>query len=1133
MQMKANKNGVKLLATFAVLAMVFAGASVIMSDESDAETTYLSGGFTKGMSFPDGSTVVVNGDLIIDKGLTIIVEAGATFTINSGVKLTVDGLADPQDPTSKAKFIVDEDARLIINGDLVVGENGYAGIGVDASEYVENGAVEEEEIETLAEPEFYSGAFVYGSVKVQKGGELYIIGQVMNNGSIDVTSTGVKVSKISGYIDMMSGASVSVKSNIGEMGLGISSYDVDYSKAIPINTEVLWSEVLIEGTNYTKAADTSSFNFSVDSVKKTLYKPGEKWTYVISDIIVDANIKKASALFSYSSSIDESDGFHLDKDVESTDNYAVLSSSIIVPADKEIIVDEDSTLSIGSEWESYEGTVIDSANVVIDGTVSFKDMKSLVATGGEVVLTGTITADKITGGVDVSSIKIQVVGGNVEVNKYGENTISLGVGEFYGAYYILEGTDDKLIVCDLNKAMAAADGENVVNVTVSGFFGADETNDYKGAYIASSDFTVKSGVTLTIRNILLISEPVTVTLSADGNIYETANDCIIVEGKLIDNSMGLNKSGQENYVISQVVLTNEDSAVQIFTSMKLAIAGATSGDVIKLSGETNVKGDVTIPAGVTIVIGDFEFEVENDSVLTVDGVLDDSNGKLVTAQKNEDKKLAAGKVIVNNYIIVHGDEDYADDYNVSGIYTQMKINDLEEFVILSADVFISNVKDLGEATVQGTVEIAKDFTLENSEDVGLYVEGELIIKGTMTLKDYKVITQGYGKLTGKIANSTGTVEVVKVLSGLEISSIYDDVEEVESLCISGTPLGDEDERRNKISTIAIVDGTLVADGEFNTTNMKGFTVGEGTTFTANNDVTTSDLTISGTMNVGKDGSVTATTITVLGTVVIDEDSTDGIKSNGNIYVGFTKKLGLGAVAAITGTKIDYNGFLYVAAGSVIDSDYTDTLYPTEFYVEDALWMTVYAEVSGATVAVNDAPVTDGIFQRWTNDKGTPVDNIVGTDNVVAIGENDKVYAKADYNIYDVKVVADNGIGTVAIDGVVLIKSSNVFIAENLKAGTHTISFELKNGYEGTVKMTVNGQAVSGYNFTLSGTSDDDLDVTINLSGTAPAEPTTPVTPTPTPSEKDDGMGITDYLLIVLVIMVVILAIVVIARMFRS
>ena len=124
-------------------------------------------------------------------------------------------------------------------------------------------------------------------------------------------------------------------------------------------------------------------------------------------------------------------------------------------------------------------------------------------------------------------------------------------------------------------------------------------------------------------------------------------------------------------------------------------------------------------------------------------------------------------------------------------------------------------------------------------------------------------------------------------------------------------------------------------------------------------------------------------------------------------------------------------------------------------------------------------------------------------------------ADIEYDIYSVQVIADNGVGTVAIDGNVLIKSSNAFIYNGyLAAGSHTISIDVKNGYSAdNIVIQVNGQTISGNTFTLSGTpeaGESYVTVTITVSGTEAT--------VQEPVVEEDGMGITDYLLIILVIL---------------
>ena len=100
----------------------------------------------------------------------------------------------------------------------------------------------------------------------------------------------------------------------------------------------------------------------------------------------------------------------------------------------------------------------------------------------------------------------------------------------------------------------------------------------------------------------------------------------------------------------------------------------------------------------------------------------------------------------------------------------------------------------------------------------------------------------------------------------------------------------------------------------------------------------------------------------------------------------------------------------------------------------------------------------------------------------------------------------------------------------VSAGTYTVSANAKNGWDGS-EAKLAGTGVSGMTFVCSGTSEADTAKDLQLTGFVK---TGYVDPTPAPSEdKDDGLTITDYLLIVLVVLIVILAVIVAMRLMRS
>jgi hypothetical protein len=117
-------------------------------------------------------------------------------------------------------------------------------------------------------------------------------------------------------------------------------------------------------------------------------------------------------------------------------------------------------------------------------------------------------------------------------------------------------------------------------------------------------------------------------------------------------------------------------------------------------------------------------------------------------------------------------------------------------------------------------------------------------------------------------------------------------------------------------------------------------------------------------------------------------------------------------------------------------------------------------------------------------------------------------------------------------------SSNLFITglydndgdltlgRELVAGTHTVSYTLYNGYEGTAQLyTADNTILKDLKFTLSGT--DNLDSSFQLKGTEQI-----VTPEPSPVEQNEWT-ITTILLVILVILIAVMAVIVALRLNRS
>ena len=848
--------------------------------------------------------------------------------------------------------------------------------------------------------------------------------------------------------------------------------------------------------------------------------------------------------------------------IDSDDEEVIVGSEVVV---SDILsVGKDGEFSAGMGTLSIEGTV----NVNKDGKLSLYNADVIVS--GEV----NVNEESLKGNPEKKGT-LTVDGGMVVISDWsGVNSgeINIGLSSLYAAMYEIDATGsdavDMMYLCDLNVAVEAAAGNaDIDEIYVYAKAGSEKAKDYEGGYIVKESFDLPENVTLIVGNALIVGEDIVINIPESSAVEATnvpdIKAVISVEGKIIDKSLTLDiKEGDDGLVSCQVLQFTDEGATQIFTSLKLALDGAVAGDEIELVGDVDVEGTLTIPEGVTIVVGDKNFIVKQNSTLIVDGILDDSENKVKTEVGVKNGKKA-GVVTVNNLMITGEnteykcedtytedtylvDENVRTEYNITGVYTSVEIEDIDgENFIMSLETFQQYSSTAEESVFNGTYSAA-DVTLSAGDDINvddkLEIAGKLVVNGTMTLVGYDLCISDKGIFTGKIASTNGVISLKNIKGTSDndvcVKNYISDDPVADELQISGTPAsidkngGMPANIDDNIAEIEIVSGTAVVADAFNTTGLKAFGVGESVTLDVEAALIVSGLTINGTVNVMKDGSIAASNnVAVLGSLIIDEEAGEvSINSgSGSMFVGITEKAAdlytLGGMATVSG-KVNATTF-YVLSGSSIDETSVDGMKSVDLMVEDSVWMTIYSKDGTNPVALPQPAIDDAEFRGWYDSEDKEKELING---VIIDGQIESLVAKVDYNIYTVKIVADNGIGTVAIDGIVLQKNGNTFYTSSkLVAGEHTLSYELKNGYEGTVKMTVDGKAVDGYKFTLSGTDAEDLVVDINLSGTTQIEYSTATDS----GEDDGGMTLVEILLIVLVVLVVILAVIVALRMMRS
>lgn|GEM_PF-4636089 len=1117
---KEKAGAVRLMAAVAVLAIamsVFAGVAVY--DEADAaDITYISGDIKDDFNVTAGTIAVINGNLNIKNGATFTVAAGATLTINKDVKVTVDGIkattttGDDASAVDKAEFVVDGGARVVINGQLVVGENGKANI---ASTYA------------TEETTFYAGTFVYGTVAAQKGAELTINAEIMKDGVVDVSSSGKKVSSISGELLVMPGATVDATGKISD--LCVTATGEDKSKAADKNVYLGADMDIASTVDVANASDASSVKFTATAENSTVYTKtteGEKTT-VTKTTVVAASLavegKIANATLDVKKVDSKDDGF---SDKECKKAVEVSASNVIA---NELQIAKTGAMKIDADLD-----VSGKLTVLFDTTAKTQNMEIV---GGTVTVSGTV--DLVNGSLKyiskVGDTKASFVVGNailkIENGTFTVDNTATGAPEltaaeqvfagFEGAYYIYGSTTSKFIACELAAAIAAADGKYVDEVTVSGAAFGENADDAakKAGYVVAASFEVPADVTLHVKNALVVGKDVVVTVNAEADL-DLENGIVFVDGKLVDKT-GNDDLGKK--IIADVIIADAENSVNTYTSLKIALTEITSGK-IQLKNDATVSEDLTVPKGVTVDLNGKKMTVSAGATLTVAGTVDASTGTLETVAKTDSK--TAGKVAVENRVILASEGTFNEDtFNLAGIYVNAPLDDGNYFV-MSVPTYVENLADVVSASVQGTVSYKGDLALSGTADEPktLDVEGTFSVEGKVVLAFFTIDVKDNGIITATVSNTVGAVELASVKGTLTVADIVDD-EGKAYLAVSGTPAANTGTDGKNVAKIAISSGVLTINDAFNASNLASFGVAADTTLAVAADATVSALKVEGTLDVQKAVLTVSKDLTVLGAVAIADDGK--VLAQGDVFVGVEKSdiTTTGAAASVTGKALAAN-LIYVAAGSSVSDDIVKNLDSTEFVVSGSTWVTVYGDKDqNITIAYLTPTVKDAKFVEWQDEKGVEI-----VKDKLKVGSPAKAIAYIDENIYSVKVIGDNGIGTVAIDGKVLQKSSNVFFVDDLKAGAHTITCELKYGFEGTVVIKVNGTAISGNSFTLSGTGAEDTSVSIDISGTKAIE----YDPTPVaPAEKDDGMGLTDYLLIVLVVLVVILAIIAIMRFMRS
>ena len=1067
--------------------------------------------------------LTINGTLVVKEGVTLTLKAGSRLVLDSNAVLDIQGNVIVEEKYDGEPAMIDVTSGTVyVYGTLVV--NGTLNVTKGTLVVKQDGI-----LNILDEGNFTAAPVC--KVSVEKSGTLAISGSTgamtIDNAGTIVYNSDVKTGDTT--INMLNGASLDVqKVTLLENGtitvedtvnsIVLKATTVDDGSYTPVGTAyvaavisgVKISETITAATATNPATYnmTISGNVAVDSIfVSTGSEDGPTEIKVAASMTVNGTSTVAK------SGIAVTDGLTVGKDVTLI-NAGKLDVKVAISAEKGIVEN--------------------------NGTVTVSDNGSIV-TKTEVKASAGFTGTPV-----INAAKYVVAGAT--------------------------GEKDTLYYVSLDAALAAAASNTTKTITVLGAqtltasaeLVSGATLDVNGAAVTIGSGDSAADVVLTVKSGATIKgTPASITVK--GTVFaEKKTD-------LKDSVRTALTNGADVYTEE---LDEKERPVRDgwakWTNVATAMADP-SVTVVKLTKGLILESDLVIPEGKTLDTNGKSVEAKKNVTITVEGTLDINGGSEVTLAKivEEGATDKSASIVVKG--LVQSDSEIsiktatvaaspvAGTITLLGAYYQLDgkycMTTVEKAAPLLSTVDGQTItikgEDADKLSVPGDVSFAgKSATEAGIIDVKLK---DVTFSGSVALDNATIKFPADAEISGTFSNASGSVALKGKAASTGSTSASDYAFIVASATNDGTAVLTVSGKLVAIPAVApatvddkqtfVVTGAVTIDG----LSLENATI-DGTLTVKSNSTIVEDLKVNGTISVSAGAKLDASKkATILGTVTAAPATTSPVASAGEfsakiLYVGIEESnIYKTAGSAVISGAITVSDYALVAPGSEIPEVFTTNAYKsTEFYKDGALYVTGYANAgAGATITglIKNVKVTkDNVyFGGWKDDNGI----IATTEKIGAIA---KVTADFETKIYKVMVFADAAVDNLYIDGNLMTNNGEGAFEtvdhSKLEAGAHTFTYTLRNGYSGTgtFKIISEGKStISGSTLNLAGTptSDDGITVKLQLTGFTASGYVDP-TPAPTPStEKDDGLTITDYLLIVLVVLIVIMAVIVAMRLMRS
>ncbi len=924
---------------------------------------------------------------------------------------------------------------------------------------------------------------------------------------------------ITGTLEVENTASMEVAADTQVDVSGTVTFDYDDTTGAYNGTIAVYGSMYITGTMtgyYVNDTENSYVSFTVDNADGNYNRvvvDGGSISLTTSSTLLEFLAANNSARF-YGSLYLTDNGSGADDTIYITDFDAAVASG----------TDEIFVFAFGAQNYATAQKAIDRGAFNVTSDLTIPDGMTVWIWNALVVSEGaTLTLEEgaeviiYQEGIDASDIM-------TDRDNDGKLFVQGKVVDYYGAMEDYEGvpaSSDTGLECDVFvyevKKVTDTDTDSYVTYTTLKIAlneaVAGEEIQLNGKVTISENMTIPTDVTVSAdstESIGIEVQGATLTVNGVLDMNYTMFDLTTKTGSETVGNIVVN-----NYVVDVHNTNYNDNAWNMTEYLDGAYFNGIVGDA---ETESNYISNVEIAANASATVtdnirifgnvdmGDVEFTAAEELV----------NGLIIYIYNDDKDTATAGTVTINNNVFLNTNSgDFTGTVAGAGATIAVEGNKDTTFTVVTigadeqatTQMQISSMQGNtrvatsdGSITIaSGTVYIVASF---NTDDMTVAEGATLVIADTGTLNADANPSYRFNTTPGNMPLLTESL--ASNLAGLTVDG---------TITVEGQMSAD----------VVYINGTVaIADTGSFTSSFLAYINGAVTSeegAAANYTVALVNGTVSGDVNAEFVAAFPGSDVSGADIVA---PGTTGINST-NYYVNGEQIATVYAENGVAGEIVllltDVNGVKYDTSRFYIDSAMTDCV--TDFNTLDG--MAIYDAINDVITGFRAITYDSASDSYDLTDFRAALDNVTSNFDV---GSYENVYI----GMEPADVTGTISVGTglnLYIDS--LSWSPNALGAYQLGVGTHTVSFDVTTGYDGTnATITFNGQTVQN-----GGTIEITADMTsftLMVSGAVPSSGGTVVIDN---GSGDSGMGLTDYLLIILVVLIVIMAIIVALRLMRS